>query len=656
MCGLAGFVEARAGTSAATLAETARRMADTLVHRGPDSAGVWVDAEAGVALGHRRLAIIDRSDEGAQPMHSADGRYVIAYNGEVYNFPDLRTELEAKGHRFRGRSDTEVVLAAIVEWGLAHALPRFIGMFAFALWDREARRLHLGRDRLGIKPLYYGRVDGGLGFASELRALAAHPRFDAEVDREALSLYMQRNCVPAPWSIYRGVAKLEPGTMLTLEGGGSAEPRVESFWSLREVVQAGRAEPFEGDEREAAVHLHDLLADAVRRRMIADVPLGVFLSGGVDSSTVTALMQAASPRPVKTYTIGFEEGEYDEADDARAVARHLGTDHHALTLTAAQARAVVPKLGRMFDEPFSDVSQIPTFLVSEMAKREVTVALSGDGGDEAFGGYNRHLWGQSIAEWARGKPVGALRGAARAMTWLAPHSWDRVFAYLRPVLPPSFRQRSSGEKIHKMAGILAAGDAMAMYRGLISHCEHPEDVVLGGAAPSSILVANDSWDGPPDFTQQMLYLDALTYLPDDILTKVDRASMAVSLETRVPILDHRVIEFAWRLPLSMKIKNGVGKRLLREVLYRHVPRHIVERPKMGFAVPIREWLRGPLREWAEELLAPARLRAEGYFEPQAIRTLWDEHLSRRRDRHHQLWDALMFQTWLEAQREGVAQG
>ena len=467
---------------------------------------------------------------------------------------------------------------------------------------------------------------------------------------------MRRNCVPAPWSIYRGVAKLEPGTMLTLEGGGSAEPRVESFWSVREMAQAGRADPFGGDEREAAAGLHELLADAVRRRMIADVPLGVFLSGGIDSSTVTALMQAANPRPVKTYTIGFEEGEYDEADDARAVARHLGTDHHALTLTATQARAVVPRLGRMFDEPFSDVSQIPTFLVSEMAKREVTVALSGDGGDEAFGGYNRHLWGQSIAEWARGKPVGVLRGAARAMTWLAPHGWDRVFAYLRPVLPPSFRQRSSGEKMHKMAGILAAGDAMAMYRGLISHCEHPEDVVLGGAAPSSILVTNDSWDGPPDFTQQMLYLDALTYLPDDILTKVDRASTAVGLETRVPILDHRVIEFAWRRPLSMKIKNGVGKRLLRVVLYRHVPRHIVERPKMGFAVPIREWLRGPLREWAEELLAPARLRAEGYFEPGAIRTLWNEHLSRRRDRHHQLWDALMFQTWLEAQRDGVAQG
>ena len=654
MCGLAGFVEARPGPAAAELAETARRMAGTLVHRGPDSDGVWVDAEAGVALGHRRLAIIDRSDEGAQPMHSANGRYVIAYNGEVYNFPDLRTELETKGHRFRGHSDTEVVLAAILEWGLASALPRFIGMFAFALWDRETRRLHLGRDRLGIKPLYYGRVGAGFGFASELRALVAHPGFYAEVDREALSLYMQRNCVPAPWSIYRGIRKLEPGTLLTLEGGGAAEPRAESFWSLREVAAAGRADPFVGDEAEAAAGLHELLADAVKRRMIADVPLGVFLSGGVDSSTVTALMQTASARPVKTYTIGFAEGGYDESEDARAVARHLGTDHHTLTLTAAEARAVIPKLGRMFDEPFSDVSQIPTFLVSELARREVTVALSGDGGDEAFGGYNRHLWGQNIAEWAQGKPAGVLRGAARAMTWLAPHSWDRVFASLRPVLPRSFHQRSSGEKIHKMAGILAAGDAMDMYRGLISHCAHPEDVVVGASAPSTIVEASHRWEGPDGFTQQMLYLDTLTYLPDDILTKVDRASMAVSLETRVPILDHRVIEFAWRLPLSMKIKNGVGKRLLREVLYRHVPRDIVERPKMGFAVPIREWLRGPLREWAEALLEPARLRAEGYLEPRAIRTLWDEHLTRRRDRHHQLWDALIFQTWLDAQREGAA--
>ena len=651
MCGLAGFVEARPGTTAATLGETARRMADTLVHRGPDFAGVWVDAEAGVALGHRRLAIIDRSDEGAQPMPSADGRYVIAYNGEVYNFPDLRTELEAKGHRFRGHSDTEVVLAAIVQWGLGAALPRFVGMFAFALWDREARRLHLGRDRLGIKPLYYGRVGGGFGFASELRALVAHPGFDADIDREALSLYMQRNCVPAPRSIYRGVRKLEPGSILTLDGGGAAEPHVDAFWSLRGAVEAGRADPFEGDEREAAACLHDLLADAVERRMIADVPLGVFLSGGIDSSTVTALMQAASARPVKTYTIGFEESAYDEAADARAVARHLGTDHHALTLTAAQARAVVPRLGCMFDEPFSDVSQIPTFLVSEMAKREVTVALSGDGGDEAFAGYNRHLWAQSIAEWARGKPAGVLRGAGRAITWLAPEHWDRVFACLRPVLPRTFRQRSSGEKMHKMAGILAAGDAMAMYRGLTSHWKRPEEVVIGGATPSSSLGAGDLWAGPADFTQQMLYLDALTYLPDDILTKVDRASMAVSLETRVPILDHRVVEFAWRLPLSMKIKNGVGKHLLREVLYRHVPRPIVERPKMGFAVPIREWLRGPLRGWAEELLEPARLRAEGYFEPVPIARLWREHLTRRRDWHHHLWDVLMFQTWLEAQAQ-----
>ena len=655
MCGLAGFVEARPGTVAAELADSARRMADTLIHRGPDSAGVWVDAEAGIALGHRRLAIIDRSDEGAQPMTSADGRYVIAYNGEVYNFPDLRAELEAKGHRFRGRSDTEVVLAAIVEWGTAAALSRFVGMFAFALWDREPRRLTLARDRLGIKPLYYGRANGCFGFASEMRALAAHPRFCADVDREALSLYLQRNCVPAPHSIYRGVRKLEPGTLLTLDAG-AADPKIETYWSLREAVDAGRRDPFEGDEHDAAGHLHDILADAVKVRMIADVPLGVFLSGGIDSSTVTALMQTASEKPVKTYTIGFEDSEYDEADDARAVARHLGTDHHALTLTAAEARDVVPRLGRMYDEPFSDVSQIPTFLVSEMAKREVTVVLSGDGGDEAFGGYNRHLWGQNIAEWAAGKPAGVLCGAARAMTLLAPESWDTVFARLRPVLPRSLRQRSSGEKMHKVAGMLTAGDAMAMYRVLISHWKRPADVVIGGAEPSAIASACDSWADLPDFTQQMLYLDTRTYLPDDILTKVDRASMAVSLETRVPILDHRVIEFAWRLPLAMKIHNGVGKRLLRQVLYRYVPRRLVDRPKMGFAVPIREWLRGPLREWAEELLAPARLGDEGYFAPGPIAKLWEEHLARRRDWHHHLWDVLMFQAWLEAQRQSPARG
>jgi len=649
MCGIAGLMDHRKRMSRGELADVARRMADTLAHRGPDADGAWVDDSAGVGLGYRRLAIIDLSAEGNQPMVSPEGRFVIVYNGEVYNFPELRRELEASGHGFRGHSDTEVVLTAIVAWGLRAALERMVGMFAFALWDRDERRLHLVRDRLGIKPLYYGRIDGRFVFASEARALRICPGFTGEIDREALALYMLRNCIPAPYSIYRGIHKLPPGSILTLDDKGG-EAVISPYWSLRQVAEAGARDPFGGTDGEAVEALESVIDEAVRARLIADVPVGAFLSGGIDSSIVTASMTHSHAKRVRTYTVGFETADYDEAGDAAAVARHLGTAHHPHTLTAAEAVAVVPKLGRLFDEPFADSSQIPTYLVAEIARRDVKVVLSGDGGDELFAGYNRHLWCERVASWAAGKPRLLLSGLARALTVLAPESWDRVLGAFEPVLPARLRLSHPGDKLHKLAGVLGAGDAGAMYRALVGHWHDPTSVVIGGREPTSLASQNSSWADIPDFTRQMLYLDALTYLPDDILTKVDRATMAVGLEARVPLLDHRVVAFAWSLPTHLKIRAGVGKHILRQALYRRVPQTIFERPKRGFEVPLHQWLRGPLRDWAEDLLAPARLRDEGFFAPAPIEAMWREHLSGRRNWHHHLWDVLMFNAWLAEQK------
>lgn len=649
LCGIVGMVQN--GLKAEEWERFLHAMTSTIVHRGPDDGGVWYDAYAGVGLGHRRLSIVDLSPYGHQPMASESGRYYITYNGEVYNFLDLRQELESKGHYFRGHSDTEVILAAIEEWGLERAVKRFIGMFAFALWDRDKRALNLVRDRLGIKPLYYGWVGKAFVFSSELKALKIHPEFRGEVDRDSLALMLRHNYIPAPYSIYKGIYKLLPGTVLSLNiTNSSIIPKPIPYWSAREVAEHGVASPFSGSKDEAVVHLDELLRESVKSRMIADVPLGAFLSGGIDSSTVVALMQIQSQRPVKTFTIGFYEQHYNEAKYAKAIAQYLGTEHTELYVTPEEAMAVIPSLPTLYDEPFSDSSQIPTFLVSKLARQYVTVSLSGDGGDEIFAGYNRYFWGRNIWQKIGWLPKGTRRVMANVLSYLSPQLWGTIFQSLGTILPKKLNQINPVDKLYKLAEILEVESPEAMYYGLISHWKKPTDIVIDSIEPPTILTERSQWADLPEFIQRMMYLDLVTYLPDDILVKVDRASMGVSLEARVPLLDHRVVEFAWSTPLSMKIKNGQSKWLLRQVLYKYIPKELIERPKMGFGVPIDRWLRGPLKDWAEELLREDRLKQEGYFRPEPIRKLWQEHLSGQRNWQYYLWDILMFQAWLQTEK------
>lgn len=622
-------------------------MTDSLAHRGPDDAGCWYDAGSGVGLGHRRLSIIDLSPLGHQPMASASGRYQLTYNGEVYNFPELRSELQRQGHTFRGQSDTEVILAAVEQWGIEAAVKRFVGMFAFALWDQQEHRLHLVRDRLGIKPLYYGFLGRAFVFSSELKTFKAHPEFRGEIDRNALALLLRHGYVPTPYSIYRGICKLLPGAILSLSPDDqSPMPSPSAYWSAQNVVERGQVEPFSGSADEAVAHLDALLRQAIKLRLVADVPLGAFLSGGIDSSTVVALMQAQSTRPVKTFSIGFEEQDFNEAVQAKAVARHLGTDHIELYVTPAQAMAVIPRLPTLYDEPFCDSSQIPTFLVSELARQRVTVSLSGDGGDELFGGYNRYFRGRSIWQLIGWMPGRLKRVTARTLTTLSPQGWDVVLQKLGPVLPGKIKQQLSGDRLHKLAEMVPVDDADAMYLKLRSNW-NPDPPMLGAYELPTVFTDCGQWVDLPDFIQRMMFLDMVSYLPDDILVKVDRASMGLGLEARVPLLDHRVVEFAWQLPLSLKVKNGQGKWLLRQVLDQYVPRALIERPKMGFGIPIGTWLRRPLREWAESLLDESRLRQEGFFDPAPIRQKWAEHLAGTRDWKYHLWGVLMFQAWQE---------
>jgi asparagine synthase (glutamine-hydrolysing) len=659
MCGLAGFLDASLNDANDQKARISL-MTNVITHRGPDDGGTWVDPETGIALGHRRLAILDLSPQGRQPMTSSSGRYVIVFNGEIYNHLALREELgnsnllqqstsSPNGFTgWRGHSDTEVMLEAFEQWGVEGALSRFNGMFAFALWDRQDRVLHLARDRLGEKPLYYGWMGNVFLFGSELKALKAHPAWEGEIDRGALALYMRHTYIPAPYSIYSGIRKLLPAHVLSipLSGGNMETPPSRAYWSVKAVAEAGVRHPFAGNEAEAVGSLDGLLRDAVKLRMEADVPLGAFLSGGIDSSAVVALMQTQSLRPVRTFTIGFHEEGYNEAKHAKAVAKHLGTEHTELYVTAAEAMEVIPKLPQIYDEPFADSSQIPTFLVSKMTRQHVTVALSGDGGDELFGGYNRYFWGRDIWYKVGWMPKSARVATARGLTALPPQTWDKIFSVMGMMLPHRLRANLPGDKLHKLAGVLACATPEAMYRGLVSFWE-PASVVLGASEPPTALTDVGQCADIPDFTQRMMFLDTVSYLPDDILAKVDRASMAVSLEGRVPLLDHRVVEFAWTLPLDMKIRGGQGKWPLRQLLYKYVPRELIERPKMGFGVPIDVWLRGPLREWAENLLDESRLKKEGFFNTRVVREKWSEHLAGNRNWASLIWTVLMFQAWLE---------
>ena len=651
MCGLSGYFGGVSGLDSVAVDNLLAKMAEAIKHRGPNSAGYWSDIKHGIGLAHSRLAVVDISPAGKQPMFSPSGRYVIAFNGEIYNHLDLRASLKNAGTgvsasvMWRGHSDTETLLAGFDSWGIRGTIERCVGMFAFALWDQKERVLTLGRDRLGEKPLYYGWQGASFIFGSELKALKVHPSFQAEIDRDALCLFMRHNYVPAPYSIYQGIYKLPPGHLLTVSAE-RPEPLVESYWSLSDVAESGCRSPLGGSDRDVTDELERLLKSAVRQQMMADVPLGAFLSGGIDSSTVVALMQAQSDRPVKTFTIGFNEEGYNEAVHAKAVAHHLGTDHTELYVTPQQALDVIPNLPSLYCEPFADSSQIPTFLVSQLAKQHVTVSLSGDAGDELFSGYNRYVLGQKLWSTLSRAPVGLRAVAASGIRALSPGTWNSIARPFQALASNSLRLANFGDKLHKGAGVLAARRIDDLYLGLLTHW-NPEAIVLNGREPATVLNGSPPPLAGLDQVQRMMALDAMTYLPDDILVKVDRAAMGVSLESRVPFLDHRVVEFAWRIPQSMKLRDGVGKWILREVLYRHVPKELVERPKMGFGVPIDVWLRGPLRDWAEALLDEGRLRQEGFFDPDPIRTKWAEHLSGKRNWQYLLWDVLMFQAWLE---------
>jgi asparagine synthase (glutamine-hydrolysing) len=638
MCGIAGLLDLKRRFGPDELRTIASHMADTLRHRGPDDRGVWIDAEAGVALGHTRLAIIDLSPAGAQPMVSSCGRFVLSYNGEIYNAQELRPELERLGRRFRGHSDTEVMVEGFAAWGVQLTVERLIGMFAFAAWDRTTRTLTLGRDRLGIKPLYWGQVEGSLVFASELKALRAVHGWLGELDRDALAAFLRYGYVPTPMSIYRGINKLLPGTLLAC--GATGKVSQSTYWSLLDVAKRGQASPLDVPDIEAEAIMEDLIGDAVGRRMVADVPLGMFLSGGIDSSTVASLMQIRSPRPIRTFSIGFDDLAYDEATQAREVAAHLGTEHTELYVTPTEAQQVIPKIQNIYDEPFADPSQIPTYLVSQMTRQHVTVALSGDGGDEVFAGYNRYGQGLAFAKMIRVLPAQVRRAMAGTMTAITPSMWDLVAR----VVPNKMRPRLAGDKIHKLARVLPE-DSIGFYRQLITQWPATASLVHGAGEHDDSLYSKATKDQFPDDVSWMQYLDMRTFLPDDILTKVDRASMAVALEVRVPLLDHRIVELSWRLPSRLKTRRGTGKWLLRQIAYKYVPSRLLERPKMGFAVPIDQWLRGPLKDWAADLLAEPAVNGSGLLQRAPIVEKWHEHQSGARNWQNFLWNVLMFEAW-----------
>lgn len=638
MCGIVGLWRF-SGASEPELLADARAMTTMIAYRGPDGDGHWCDAETGIALGHRRLAIIDLSPTGHQPMASADGRIVISYNGELYNAAEIAAELAMP---FRGTSDTEVLVEAIARFGIDGALRRTNGLFAFAAFDRASRTLNLARDRLGIKPLYWTRQNGTFAFASELKALRALPDLKFEIDPAAVGAYLRHSCVPAPLAIYRNVEKLLPGQRLEVTANGVS---AHTYWDVIAIAKQGQANFDRRPDGELVDELDALLADSVKRQMVSDVPLGAFLSGGIDSSTVVALMRAKSNAPIKTFTIGFRERAFNEADYAREVARHLGTDHTELILSANDALALVPQLPVMYDEPFADSSQLPTHLISRLARQRVTVALSGDGGDEAFGGYVRYLGVDRLWRAIRHVPRFGRQLTAQAIGVLGPAVWDS----LASIVPRRLRPSHFGDKVLKGAGLLTAEDSIDMYRRLISQWADPNSILRSGREGQGWIERLSGETAGLETTARLRLIDMMSYLPDDVLTKVDRASMAVSLEVRVPLLDHRVVELAWRQSTNRLIAGGQGKRPLRAVLARYLPESLVDRPKMGFGVPIGEWLRGPLREWAEDLLSPQALAADGLLNSALVRTRLDEHLSGRRNWQHALWTVLQLQAWRRAQ-------
>lgn len=654
MCGFAGIFSC-SPPHAVDLELAVGRMANAIRHRGPDDAGTWCDETSGLALAHRRLSIVDLSPAGHQPMCSPCGRFVLAFNGEIYNHRQLREALdkEGVGGAWRGHADTETLLRAFACWGVEQTLQRAVGMFAISLWDRWRRTLYLARDRFGEKPLYYGWSAGVFLFASELKALRAYPGFSNPVSREALAQYLQFMYVPTPLSIHESIYKLEPGCLLTIKEQPPAFPpaalalapavhgslSLHRWWSLLEGIEVGVEHP-PLDEQSLIDRLEKKLQRAVRQQSLADVPLGAFLSGGVDSSLIVALMQQQSARPVQTYTVGFDEAGFDESPYAQAVARHLGTEHHTLMVSVAEARDVIPHLPRMYDEPFADSSQIPTHLICRAARRQVTVALSGDAGDELFGGYNRYLWGPRIWQRVAAVPYPLRQLLMRGLQLASTLPLEKGAGALGVV--------RLAEKLQKLARALEGARSIDdLYVNLISE-RHPRNLLLGTVAEAAVPIGGTRMpSGLLDATARMMLLDTLTYLPDDILCKVDRAAMAIGLETRVPFLDHRVAEFAWQLPMSMKIRGGQGKWVLRQILYKFVPKALIERPKAGFALPVGQWLRGPLRPWAEDLLDEARIRRQGYFDDRQLRQLWRQHLAGERDWTARLWSVLMFQSWQE---------
>ena len=645
MCGIAGFWTKSLENSANWLENSASRMANTLVHRGPDDSGTWIDQRVGIAFGHRRLSIIDTSHAGHQPMISSDSRYVISYNGEVYSFLELRQELEKKGHSFKGQSDTEVMLASFVEWGVEASLERFDGMFAFAVWDRRDRLLWLARDRIGEKPLYYGTQNGTLFIASELKAIRAHPHFKPRIDRNALASYLRFSYVPAPYSIYQGIKKLLPGHLICFKSSmDSIEP--QPYWSLNKVMKNGIKNPLIGSEEEIADELEKRLRETVKSRMISDVPLGAFLSGGIDSSTIVALMQSQSHRPVNTFTIGFHEQKFNEALYAKKVADHLGTNHTELYISSKEAMEVIPKLPEMYDEPFADSSQIPTHLISKLARRDVTVALSGDGGDELFLGYNRYFVGQKLWKVLPHIPKVLRKRSGKFLNDFGIKSIEGVYGKIEKMLPKKMNIPHSTEKLKKLANILEGGsNPQEIYKRIVSIIQRPEIFVKSGEEFTTTIDDGSHWEEINEIMLTMVYLDLVTYHPEDILQKVDRASMAVSLETRVPFLDKNLIEFIMRIPLEMKINRQSNKLILKKILYRYLPKNLMERRKMGFSIPVGEWVKGPMKDWAESLIN--NNTTEDYFINEMVNDMWKNHIKEKSTHSHELWNILMFKAWQE---------